>query len=223
MNQSFSAQRIVFCDFDGTITAEETFVGMLKTFTPELSAQLLPRLYDRSLTLKAGVRQLLESIPSRRYDDIVEFALQQPIRPGLKEFLDFLAAHSIPFVVISGGLQGMVEAVLAREGLLKQVKAIAAVNLTRDSQFLEVFSHYEGETELIAKVAVMNLHPAEQTIAIGDSVTDINMALQADIVFARDRLQTYLDAEGKAYLPWSDFFEIRDRLTAIIGKAARHT
>jgi 2-hydroxy-3-keto-5-methylthiopentenyl-1-phosphate phosphatase len=69
----------------------------------------------------------------------------------------------------------------------------------------------------------MNLFPAEQTIAIGDSVTDINMALQADIVFARDRLQTYLDAEGKTYLPWSDFFEIRDRLTAIIGKAARQT
>ena len=25
-------RRIVFCDFDGTITAEETFVGMLKQF-----------------------------------------------------------------------------------------------------------------------------------------------------------------------------------------------
>jgi 2-hydroxy-3-keto-5-methylthiopentenyl-1-phosphate phosphatase len=29
--------KIVFCDFDGTITAVETFAGMLKEFAPDLS------------------------------------------------------------------------------------------------------------------------------------------------------------------------------------------
>lgn len=212
MNLPIMTQRIVFCDFDGTITAQETFVGMLKAFTPELSAQLMPRMYDRSLTLREGVRQLLESIPSQRYNEIIEFALEQPIRPGLKELLDFLGEQSIPFVVISGGVHAMIEAVLQREGLLGQVKAIAAVHLDRTREFLKVVSHYEGETELIAKVQVMSQYPAQETIAIGDSVTDINMALQADLVFARDRLPTYLDAEGKPYLPWSDFFKIRDYL-----------
>jgi 2-hydroxy-3-keto-5-methylthiopentenyl-1-phosphate phosphatase len=216
MNSPLAKQRIVFCDFDGTITAQETFVGMLKAVTPELSAQLMPLMYDRSLTLRAGVRQLLESIPSHRYHEIIEFALEQSIRPGLKELLDFLDEQSIPFVVISGGVYAMVEAVLAREGLLGRVKAIAAVNLNYQGEFLKVVSQYEGETELIAKVEVMNQYPAQETIAIGDSVTDINMALQADLVFARDRLQAYLYTEGKSYLPWSDFFEIRDRLQAII-------
>ena len=216
MNLPLSAQRIVFCDFDGTITAQETFVGMLKAFTPELSAQLMPRMYDRSLTLRVGVRQLLESIPSARYSEIIDFAMAQAIRPGVGELLDFLDGQSIPVVVISGGVHAMVEAVLAREGLLTRVKAIAAVHLDTQAECLKVISPYEGETELIAKVQVMNQYPAQETIAIGDSVTDINMALQADFIFARDRLQTYLDAEGKSYWPWSDFWDIRDRLQAII-------
>ena len=52
----------------------------------------------------------------------------------------------------------------------------------------------------------MAQYTAESKIAIGDSVTDINMALAADIVFARDRLQGYLDAEidaeNKSYIQW---------------------
>jgi 2-hydroxy-3-keto-5-methylthiopentenyl-1-phosphate phosphatase len=35
-------KRIVFCDFDGTITIDETFVAMLKRFAPNVSAQILP-------------------------------------------------------------------------------------------------------------------------------------------------------------------------------------
>ncbi len=57
-------RRIVFCDFDGTITAVETFVAMFKVFAPEVSSQLLPQMYDRKLTLRQGVRRILKSIPS---------------------------------------------------------------------------------------------------------------------------------------------------------------
>ena len=38
------------------------------------------------------------------------------------------------------------------------------------------------------------------------------MAMAADLVFARDRLATYLDQQGKAYIAWNDFFDIRDYL-----------
>jgi len=121
--------KIVFCDFDGTITAVETFAGMLKEFAPHLSAQIMPQMYARTLTLRRGVRQLLESIPSQKYADILAYAESKPIRPGLAEFLAFLQEQSIPFIIISGGIQGMIETVLKREGLLDKVTAIYGVNL----------------------------------------------------------------------------------------------
>ena len=64
----------------------------------------------------------------------------------------------------------------------------------------------------MAKVDVMAKYDFSESIAIGDSITDFNMAMAADLVFARDRLAKYLDQQGKAYIAWNDFFDIRDYL-----------
>jgi 2-hydroxy-3-keto-5-methylthiopentenyl-1-phosphate phosphatase len=216
---SMSDKQVVFCDFDGTITAVETFAGMLKEFAPTLSAELMPLMYARKLTLRQGVRQILESIPSQRYPEIISYAESKPIRPGLSELLDWLNHRSVPFVVISGGLRNMVEAVLKRSQngspLIDQVASIFALDINTTGEYLQVHSDFEEDTELVAKVKVMEQYPASQAIAIGDSLTDINMALKADVVFARDRLIDYLEAENKPYIPWDDFFDVRDSLKQI--------
>ncbi len=211
------AKQVVFCDFDGTITAEETFVGMLKEFAPQLSQQLMPLMYARQLTLRQGVRQILESIPSARYPEIIEYVHTKPIRPGLVELLDFLDSEGVPFVVVSGGLRCMVETVLSQASngtpsLLERVAAIYAVDVDTRGEFLRVQSEFEEDTELVSKVKVMAQHPAEEQIAIGDSVTDLNMALHAPVVFARDRLSQYLDEHNKPYIPWKNFFDIHQQL-----------
>lgn len=205
-------KKVVFCDFDGTITAVETFAGMLKEFAPQLSAKIMPELYAKRLTLREGVRQLLESIPSKLYPEIVEYAKSKPMRPGLAELIDFLDTRDIPFIIISGGLRDMVETVIEKYSLKDRVTAIFAVDIDPSGDYLKVKSEFEGDTELVAKVEVMSKYSAEETIAIGDSVTDINMALKANLVFARDRLIEYMEAENKPYIPWNDFFDIRDYL-----------
>ncbi len=204
--------QVVFCDFDGTITAVETFVGMLEAVAPELSATILPQIYTQELTLRQGVRTLLESLPTSVYPQILDYAARQPVRPGLRELIDFLDQKDIPFVVVSGGLQDMVETVLRRENLLSRVTKIFAVQVDSTQSKLQVTSEFEDGTELVAKVQVMAQYPAAQTIAIGDSITDLNMARQADLVFARERLQTYLQEENKPYLAWNDFWSVRAHL-----------
>ncbi|NES17804.1 MAG: HAD-IB family phosphatase [Symploca sp. SIO3E6] len=211
-------KRVVFCDFDGTITALETFAGMLKEFAPQLSAQLMPQMYARKLTLRQGVRQILESIPSALYPEIIRYAQSKPVRPGLVELLDFLDNHHVPFILVSGGLRGMVETVLSRAGtggesLLERVAAIYAVEVDTTGELLQVNSAFEGDTELVAKVQVMAQYPADEQIAIGDSITDLNMALRAPVVFARDRLLDYLNEYHKPYYPWNDFFDVRQQLS----------
>lgn len=206
-------RRVVFCDFDGTITVEETFVAVLKKFAPELSAKLLPEMYARQVTLREGVRQILESIPGSRYTEILEFTQLQPIRPGFVELLDFLEFQGVPLVVVSGGLRGMVETIL--DSLVQRVHAIHAVDVDTNGSHLKVCSQYEGGTELIAKVQVMSKYPAYQKIAIGDSLTDLNMALEASVVFARDRLAEYLDEHKKPYIRWNNFLQVRDYLVKL--------
>ena len=204
-------KRIVFCDFDGTITVEETFVAMLKHFAPELSSQLMPEMYARRLSLRSGVRQLLESIPSECYGEIVEFSRGKLMRPGLVELLDFLDAQRVDFVIVSGGLRIMVEAVMG--DLTERAIALYAVELDVTGPCLQVNAEFEGDTELVSKVRVMGLHPASEQVAIGDSLTDFNMAGQASFVFARDRLADYLDEQQKPYTKWDNFFDVLENLS----------
>ncbi|HTL89162.1 MAG TPA: HAD-IB family phosphatase [Leptolyngbya sp.] len=201
-------KHIVFCDFDGTITQAETFVAMLKHFTPTLAERLLPEIYAKRLTLRDGVRQLIGSIPSVRYGEIVEFARTQPIRPGLLEFLDLLETQNIPFVVISGGLRGMVESVL--NPFKSRIHAIHAMEVDTRAQDLQVYSANESSTEMVAKAQIMARYGVDQAIAIGDSITDLNLALAAPIVFARPPLTRYLEERHKNHIAWNDFFDVRD-------------
>jgi len=186
-------------------------VAMLKHFAPQLSSELMPEMYARRLSLRSGVRQLLESIPSECYGEIIEFSRQKLMRSGLVELLDFLDAKGVHFVIVSGGLRIMVETVMG--DLVDRARAIYAVDVDATGPRLQVNSEFEGDTELVSKVRVMALYAAEEQVAIGDSITDFNMALQASSVFARDRLAEYLDEQQKPYTKWDNFFDVRENLS----------
>lgn len=214
-----SGTRMVFCDFDGTITIEDTFVGAVAPLVPAIADRILPALFARQVTLRQGVRELLEAIPSRHYPEILAYAATQPIRTGFEELLDWLETRQVPIAVVSGGIEDMVRAVLRRPGrdgrlLCDRVASISAVRIDASGTYLRVSSPFEIGDELVAKAAVIEQYPVEERITIGDSVTDIEMALASDLVFARDRLQGYLETAGKPYEPWEDFLQVRDYLSA---------
>lgn len=193
----------------------------MKTFAPQRSAEVLPELYARRITLREGVKQVLAAIPTHQYAAAIDYVNDKPVRPGFKELVDFLEGREIPLHVISGGLWDMVVRVLSRsqpgeKRLIERVASITAVKIDTSGEYLRAISEFEGETELVAKVRVMEQYPAQTTIAIGDSLTDLNLAKRADIVFARDPLSEYLEAEGKAYFPWGTFYDVRDRLASML-------
>jgi len=221
MNQTHLPNYAIFCDFDGTITTEDTFTGMLKAVAPHLCEQYLPDIYAKRITLRDGVRKIIESIPSNCYPAMVEYVDQIPLRTGLQELVQFAIANQIPFHVVSGGIKDMVRRVLTHQRLgnrplIEQLTSINAVEIDTRQAYLSPISDYEAGTELVAKVKVMEQYPAQKTISIGDSITDLNIALNADITFARDRLAYYLDEAGTFYYQWDNFITVRDRLATLI-------
>lgn len=207
MKSPESFNRAVFCDFDGTITSKETFIGMFSIFTPDLFRTIAPEMVAGRVTLREGVRKLIESIPSEKYDAILEYTLTVDIRPGFTELLDYLEAMGVPFIIISGGFRVMVETRLGQ--LLKRVHAVHAVDIDTGGPFIRVLRTVEGDTELMAKAAVMAGYSCGEAVAIGDGSTDNNMALSASIVYARDGLMKFLQAQGRPFVQWNDFNDIR--------------
>ena len=203
-------RRVVFSDFDGTITAEETLLSTFLKFAPGKFNRLAPEIMEGRMTIREGVRAVLGSIPSRRYPEILDYLKSKPLRPGLVELFDFLDLAGTPFVVISGGLRGMVETSLGP--LLERVESVYSADVSTEGEYLRVVSDYESDSELVAKARIMDFHPADESVVIGDGATDVSMALKADLVFARDVLASYLKDNNISYQPFKDFFDVRDIL-----------
>lgn len=203
----------IFCDFDGTITTVETFVGMCKTFAPDLFDEIGKKMWAKEITIREGVRQLLESLPSSLYPDMLAYIDDKQIRDGFPEFLDYCNASGIPVVIISGGLY---DSVVRKLGKLKdKVTAVYAAKIDVSGEYLKVYSDYEYEGELIAKAKIMSNYRSDYKVAIGDGPTDIEMAKYADIVFARGLLKKFLPKD-KEYYEWDDFFDVIDTLSMIL-------
>ncbi len=211
MNRSEKYKQIVFCDFDGTITAEETFSGMLEEFATQSYESAARLVGGGRITLKEGVRRLVESIPSEHYPQVIDYIRGKRLRDGFAELLDFLYSHRIPFVVISGGLLDSVTTRL--RDFAGRIHAMHAPTVKTDSPTLKLHSQWEGETETVAKADVMAEYRYEQAVAIGDGITDLNMAMAADIVFARGYLADYMKSKGRKYIGWNDFFDVINHLS----------
>lgn len=200
---------IIFTDFDGTITMEDTLAGAIRLFTDPAEFQAYSaKLADGSMTLSQVVRYAFDGAPSDRLPRMLEYVDGVAMRPGFPEFLDAMAELDIPVVVISGGVRQFSQRKLApwRDKLL----GLHAVDLDTSGQTMRLISGYDDGNELLKKTDVMALYSYERAIGIGDSFTDMNMARAVDTVFARDVLAKYLTKLGRPFHPYEDFYTVAE-------------
>lgn len=198
---------IVFADFDGTITMEDTLVGAIRLFAGEEEFQVYnQKLAKGEMTLSQVVRYAFDGAPSDRLPRMLEYVRSVPLRPGFEDFLDEMDRRGVPVVVISGGMRQFVEQTLApfRDRLL----GLHAVDLDVSGPQMRLISAYDDGNELLKKTDVMALYEYRHAVGIGDSFTDRNMSRAVDTIFARDILAQYLEKLGEPYLPYETFYDV---------------
>ncbi|MEW5735663.1 MAG: HAD-IB family phosphatase [Thermodesulfobacteriota bacterium] len=205
--------RVVFSDFDGTITGHETLVGMFQKLCPGDVEETMRRMVEKKLSLREGVAHLASCLTPSHVPEIRAYARNAGLRPGFSELLDFLDENKVPFVLISGGLLPMVEEALGP--LLPRCAAVHALGLSENGGRLSLFSRFATDGEWMDKAAVMELYPCDQAVAIGDGITDFAMAEKADLVFATSMLASRMKKQGRPYFYFSDFFTVRDTLSRL--------
>lgn len=173
---------------------------------PLLYAEKAQEMLDGKKTLAETLHMAFGIIPGKRMEDILAYVRTVPLRPGFGEFLDRAEALGIPVVVISGGLQPYVEERLAPyRAKLLDVHSVATVC---EEDHIRLHSKFEAEGEIMQKTLVMGKYAYKKAICIGDSYTDVRMALASDMVFARDNLAAILQKRGAAFTPWQDFYDV---------------
>ncbi|NLA81609.1 MAG: HAD-IB family phosphatase [Clostridiaceae bacterium] len=203
--------RILFIDFDGTITSEETLTGAMRLCIPaDMIREKEKEMLEGKRSLADTLHLAFSMIPGNRLEDILAYVRDVPIRPGFEALLDLAGEEGIPVVVISGGLKPYVEEKLApyREKILD----IYSVDISPEEDQIRLLSPYEGQGDLMQKTDIMALYDYKEAIMVGDGHTDVRMALASDLVFARDSLAGILTDKGIPFLPWQDFYDVMEAI-----------
>lgn len=202
---------IVFSDFDGTISTDNTLVQVLYQYAKNFDPIVEKKLIKKEITTSEGIRYFMEHIPSQSYEDIAEFSRNIRPRPGFDAMLALFKERDIPFIILSGGM-----AFMAREALRPYAELIAdirAVEIDRSGINFKVNSPYDDGVELVAKRKIVREYSYYRMVYIGDGDTDFEIIKDADIIFACDDLAKYLKERNSAFYQFNNFFDIVNEIS----------
>jgi len=213
-----SKRRIVFCDFDGTITINDNIIAIIKHFNPEGWESLAERTISTELSIKEGVGSLFRLLPASMKDEVVSFGINNVrIRDGFAEFIAYCREQNIDFYVTSGGIDFFVYPVLSQFDIPQD--HIYCNGSDFSGERIEILwphpcdGHCTNDCGM-CKTTIMRGFPADQyeRIIIGDSVTDFEGAKLADKVYSRSHLTTKCKELG---LPHTEFETFHDIIAAM--------
>jgi 2-hydroxy-3-keto-5-methylthiopentenyl-1-phosphate phosphatase len=214
---------VIYCDFDGTITEKDNIIAIMKEFAPREWEVIKDSILFQRITIKEGVGKLFALLSSSLKNDIVQFTLEHAvIRKGFKELLQLTKEEGIPFYVVSGGIDFFVQPLLEPFGPFEQIYCNGADFSKEKIEILwpnacdSACDNGCGccKPSIIRKLKGDN----EITIVIGDSITDLEAAKQADIVFAREFLADKCEQLGIRFQRYDTFYDCIDSIKKLIGE-----
>lgn len=214
-------KKIVFCDFDGTITVNDNIVAIIKHFNPIGWEDLVNKVISTEISIQEGVGSMFALLPTSMEKEVVNFGIHNAvIREGFAEFVQFCKDSNIEFYVTSGGIDFFVYPLLEQFGIPKD--HIYCNESDFSGEQIKILwphtcdEHCQNHCGM-CKPTVMRKFPAEQyeRIIIGDSVTDFEGAKLADTVYSRSHLTEKCRELG---IPSTEFTTFLDIIEAMKQK-----
>jgi 2-hydroxy-3-keto-5-methylthiopentenyl-1-phosphate phosphatase len=201
---------IIQCDFDGTITTNN--IGRL--IRERFAIGDWERIEHDYLCGRLTVEQsnkfqfILVEVAKRRLQD---FAIENAtLRAGFKEFVAYCRNKDLPFVIVSSGLDLYIEAILASIKMLdleyycgRAFPGLHGYNVSyRDPSGSIIFEGFK------LKFLRYFRQKDNEITFIGDGLSDLEAAKEADHIFATGHLHSLLHSGSVGHHPFSNFFEI---------------
>jgi 2-hydroxy-3-keto-5-methylthiopentenyl-1-phosphate phosphatase len=215
--------KVIICDFDGTITETDNIIAIMKKFAPPEWLPFKDAVLSQGISIREGVGNMFQLLPSSSKNEIVEFILESAeIRAGFKEFVQYTKENNIPLYIVSGGIDFFVYPLL--EGLIDKDQVYCNEADFSNEMITIKWPHScdtacSNDCGCCKPSLIRQLTNAEQRkIVIGDSITDLQAAKLADFVIARDLLlekSKDLQLPHKSFTTFYDVIDILDSLKEV--------
>lgn len=226
---------IFFTDFDGTITQQDSndFMTDNLGFGPALrKAGNADVLFGRR-DFRDAFRDMLDSV-NTPFDECIDILRKNiTLDPGFKAFFEWARENNMPIVILSGGMEPVIRALLAHMLGQEEADSLQIVSnhvAPREGKSINeaggwhIVYHDDsgfGHDKSLEIRPYANLPAEERPVLFyaGDGVSDLSAAKETDLLFAkagRD-LITYCEKENVPFTTFEDFSDIHATVQNIVA------
>ncbi|CAI4733446.1 AMM_1a_G0046590.mRNA.1.CDS.1 [Saccharomyces cerevisiae] len=221
---------VIFTDFDGTVTLEDSNDYLTDTlgFGKEKRLKVFEGVLDDTKSFRQGFMEMLESIHTP-FPECIKI-LEKKIRldPGFKDTFEWAQENDVPVIVVSSGMKPIIKVLLTRlvgqESIHKIDIVSNEVEIDAHDQWKIIykdespFGHDKSRSiDAYKKKFESTLEAGEQRpvyFYCGDGVSDLSAAKECDLLFAKrgKDLVTYCKKQN---VPFHEFDTFKDILASM--------
>ncbi|WFD10462.1 MtnX-like HAD-IB family phosphatase [Tepidibacter hydrothermalis] len=210
---------IVICDFDGTITIEDTVNAMADKF----AGNEWRKLDEMWMSGKHDAREISQKILGMMKTneiELKEFVRGIEIDSKFKEFIDYIREKCIEFYIISDGFDFNIDHILEKNNI-EGLMSFSNILQFEGSNLLGVYPNANEDcrkcgnckSNLINDINLDN----KKVIYIGDGHSDKCASKKADYIFAKKGLASYLKDNGTEFVEFENFGDVLSGVKKIIS------
>ncbi|MGI6226535.1 MAG: MtnX-like HAD-IB family phosphatase [Peptococcales bacterium] len=201
-------EKVIFVDFDGTITKVDTCQKMVEAFAREGWIELNKLWEEKKLSTRECANRTFQLFDAN-LEELEKLIETIEIDTYFPEFASMCQTWGYPIYILSDGYDLIIEKVLKKYNINIPYYAN---KLLYDGQFSIECPHHNPDCGICGtcKSTLMEKlrKNARQTVYIGDGYSDTCPASKADIVFAKGTLYKYCQEKGIKATHFDNFGDI---------------
>ena len=212
----------VFCDFDGTISCDDTTDAILTRFASaeweEIEAQWKAGKMGSAECMQRQIALINASKPA------LDAALDSlEIDASFIDFVSFCESNDMPMSILSDGVDYFIRRILGRYHL-NHLPVVANVLSISAQETYSLSTPYRNANCAASSGVCKCAQIAKGTgpsIFVGDGRSDFCASGAADLVFAKGSLVTYCEQQGIPYVLYSTFADVQAKLETLLPAIRR--
>ncbi len=205
---------IIQCDFDGTIIRNNLSVLLREEYACGDWQKIDSDYLQGHITVEQSNKLQFALIkePKERLQEFVRQHIE--LKPGFVEFVRYCQESAIHFTIVSSGLDFYIEPVLVEIGMPDLELHCGQTSFSRGG--IDV-AYYDPVGNIVnegfkKKYLTWLKEQGTDIIYLGDGLSDLEAACQADHVFATGHLLDLLDIHSIEHSAFSDFYDVQRQI-----------
>ncbi|GAO49503.1 hypothetical protein SAICODRAFT_66451 [Saitoella complicata NRRL Y-17804] len=219
---------IVFSDFDGTITWDDSndFMTDNYGFGVEKRKEMNERVLRDEITFRDSFKMMLDSV-KLPFEEAKKILTENiTLDPGFRPFYEWCLANDVEVIILSSGMEPLIRALLTRllgEELGSKIEIVSnSVDIRPDGTWEIIYHDDSGfGHDKSLEIEKWNARvPEEERMFFycGDGVSDLSAAEKTGLLFAKEGrdLIGYCDRQKIPYTVFKTFEDIHKKVEAIV-------